>query len=114
MKKTNSLKRSPLAMAVFAASMAMGTAGTHAIEFDSIAGINELSGSVGVTLSYATGVRTENSDKADLTPGFTSGGLNYAAEGRVPNKGDMTSNVGRLSIESSMNWRNARWHNPAA
>jgi len=106
MRRNNLLKRSPLAMAVFTASMAMVTVSSHSIEFDTIGGINELSGSMGVTLSYATGVRTENSDKADLTPGFTSGGLNYAAEGRVPDKGDMTSNVARLSIESSMNWRN--------
>lgn len=107
MKKMNSLKRSPLALAVLSASMVMCAASTtHAIEFYDIAGVNELSGSLGVTLSYATGVRTENSDKSDLNPGFTSGGLNYAAEGRVPDKGDMTSNVARLSLESSMNWRN--------
>ena len=67
---------------------------------------SELSGNFNLSLGYGASWRTEDSDPADLVPGFESLGLNYSSEARVPEKGDMVSNVVTLLGEFDTAYKN--------
>ncbi len=67
---------------------------------------SEVSGTIDTTLSYGASFRAEDSDAADLVPGFANLGLNYASEARVPDKGDLVSNVISVLGEIGIDYRN--------
>jgi hypothetical protein len=67
---------------------------------------DEVSGSLDITLGYANLFRTEDAQQSDLVPGFASGGLNYSSEARVPDSGDLVSQVLSATVEFSLDWRN--------
>ena len=87
----------------FTALVLVASANATAVELDLG---DTVSGNVDMTLSYGATIRTENADKADLVPGFESGGLNYSSEARVPDKGDLASQVLRVTAEAGIEWEN--------
>lgn len=97
-------KRTPLSAAVLAAMVGM-TAATTAQAFSFDLG-DEVSGSLDITLGYANLYRTEDAQRSDLVPGFASGGLNYSSEARVPDSGDLISQVVSGTAELGLDWRN--------
>lgn len=98
-------KRSPLAVAVIVGVIGLGTAGqAAAFNFDLT---EEVSGGLDVTLGYANLFRTENSQTKDwLSRGGRYGGVNDLSEMRVPDAGDLVSQVFSVTGELSLNWRN--------
>ena len=117
MQKKNHLERFTrsrsallLTGAIYAAAMAPQV---QAFSFDLG---EEVSGNLDITLGYANLFRTEDSDRSDwwdLTkthstdPNATRyGGYNDLSERRVPDAGDLVSQVGSVTAELDLTWRN--------
>ena len=65
---------------------------------------SELKGTLDVTLSYGAQWRTEDSQSADMFP--LNNGLNWMSEGRVPDRGDLVSNIFGVLMELGLDYRN--------
>lgn len=99
-------KRSPLAAAVLSSIIGLASSGQAAALELSFGDDSELSGNLDFTLGYANLFRTEDAQQSDLVPGFASGGLNYSSEARVPDAGDLVSQVFSGTAELGLAWRN--------
>ena len=64
---------------------------------------SELSGNLDITLGYAAAIRATD---ADLSPGALATAPNTASDLRVPDAGDLISNVFKANAELGIDWRN--------
>ncbi|MEH6577659.1 MAG: DUF1302 family protein [Amphritea sp.] len=64
---------------------------------------SELSGNLDMTLGYAASIRATD---ADLSPGALATAPNVASDLRVPDAGDLISNVFKVNAELGIDWRN--------
>jgi len=71
---------------------------------------SEWSGSLDMTLGYAASIRAQDADGAALDPANnllgTAATPNYLSDARVPDSGDLISNVFKVNAELSLDWRN--------
>jgi len=88
----------------------MVAANVHAIELD-FGEDSELSGNLDMTLGYAASIRATDADAAAVdTANNYANSLtatpNYLSDARVPDAGDLISNVFKGSAELGLDWRN--------
>ena len=71
---------------------------------------SELSGNLDMTLGYAASIRAQDADAAAIDPANnllgTGATPNYLSDARVPDAGDLISNVFKVNAELSLDWRN--------
>ena len=71
---------------------------------------SEWSGSLDMTLGYAASIRAQDADAAAIDPANnllgTGATPNYLSDARVPDSGDLISNVFKVNAELSLDWRN--------
>ncbi|WP_372835619.1 DUF1302 domain-containing protein, partial [Pontibacterium sp.] len=71
---------------------------------------SELAGSLDMTLGYAASIRAQDADSSALDPANNLTGTattpNYLSDARVPDAGDLISNVFKVNAELSLDWRN--------
>lgn len=81
----------------------------HAVELN-FGDDSELSGNLDMTLGYAASIRAEDADTAAIDPANNLAGTyttpNYLSDARVPDAGDLVSNVFKATAELSLDWRN--------
>ena len=103
-------KLSPLAGAILAGAVGLTTANhAAAIELD-FGADSELSGNLDMTLGYAASIRAQDADAAAIDPANNLLGTgvtpNYLSDARVPDAGDLISNVFKVNAELDLAWRN--------
>ncbi|WP_432474668.1 DUF1302 domain-containing protein [Amphritea sp. HPY] len=87
----------------------MVAANVHAIELD-FGEDSELSGNLDMTLGYAASIRATDADAGALDTANNLAGAyttpNYLSDARVPDAGDLISNVFKGTAELDLGWRN--------
>ncbi|MEL0587414.1 MAG: DUF1302 family protein [Candidatus Thiodiazotropha sp. (ex. Lucinoma kazani)] len=99
-------RRPSLPLAVIAGAMLMTLVITAAAFELNFGEDSELSGNLDMTLGYAASWRTQDADRSDLMPGYLARGLNYTADARDPDAGDLLTNIAKATAELDLNWRN--------
>ncbi|MGF2685569.1 DUF1302 domain-containing protein [Marinobacter sp. DUT-3] len=110
MRKSLRLKRLPLAVAMLSGSIGLASVGqVQAMQFD-FGSDSEVSGKLDITLGYAASVRAEDAKPSALNPANNLLGTgttpNYLSDARVPEAGDLISNVFKATAELGLDWRN--------
>ncbi len=105
MLRTPPFSKTPLAVALLGGSVAMLVAGpASAVEID-FGEDSEWSGKVDVTLGYAASIRAEDANSSAVNPATTDA-PNFLSDARVPDSGDLISNVLKANAEVGLDWRN--------
>ncbi len=86
-----------------------GASQVQAIQFE-LGKDNELSGSLDITLGYAASVRASDAKQESMDPANSLLGTgttpNYLSHARIPDSGDVISNVFKGTVELGLDWRN--------
>lgn len=99
MRKNNE-RHATLSRFALAVLPLMVAANVHAVQLD-FGEDSELSGNLDMTLGYAASIRAEDANQADWATA-----PNFLSDARVPDSGDLISNVFKGSAELGLDWRN--------
>lgn len=101
MQKKIPFKISPLATAVLSGVLGLSLSGQAAATELDFGPDSELSGNLDITLGYAASIRAEDADQASWATA-----PNFLSDARVPDSGDLISNVFKGTAELGLDWRN--------